>query len=451
MAGKYNFDLIVIGSGKAGRTIAFTAAREGMAVAIVEDGEFGGDEINRGGVGLSTLLSMSHAVQAVSSGEKWGVQTEGLRLNYQDMHEQAMLAVDDARSKALEELDALGIELIAATAKFVNDHEINVGEEIVSAKHIAIATGAVLKDNKIEGLEEAGCLDVGGVVGLKRLPRTVFVVGAGSTGCEIAQYFAGVGARVLVADIAGRLLPKEDEEVGQILDKVFNDQKIAVLTQTRVTVVEKDTISRRVTFVRAGVEHTVRVDEIVIATGETPMVFELGLDNAGVAYDKNGIKHDDSMRTSRKNIFTAGGCARGRDNTSLRATNEGLVAARTILGAKKVVEDPLTMRITRTLPEVVQIGDNEDDCMREDGRIKKSIAALVGNEDNKPPIVMREGFVKVITSGKNNAIVGMTLMGAGAVDASNLVLAVMKSGALDPSVFLKVGVWGEAIGDAIVR
>lgn len=448
---KYNFDLIVIGSGLAGRTIATTCAREGMRVAVVEDGEFGGDEINRGGIGLGSLLEMSQAYHTVADGTAWGVGGEGTRLNYVMLHDHAMLTVDDAREKALKEFGELEIELIAGTAKLVNDHEVNVGEEIISAKYIALCTGAVLKENKVEGLADAGCLDVGGVVTLRKQPRTVFVVGAGSTGCEIAQYFAGIGCRVLLADISGRLLPREDEEVGQVLDKVLNDEKVAVLTQTRVTAVERDSVSRRVMFVRAGVEHAVRVDEIVIATGETAMVYELGLDNAGVAYDKDGVKHDTTMRTNRRNIYVAGGCAKGGDNTSLKAFNEGQVAARAILGDKKVAVDKLDIRVTRTIPMVVQIGMNEDDCMKEDMHVRKVVVALANAKAFHPPIYMQEGFVKMIFSGKQNAIVGTTLMGDGAREGANTVLGLMKSNVIDPMTLVQMGLWGDVIREALKK
>jgi pyruvate/2-oxoglutarate dehydrogenase complex dihydrolipoamide dehydrogenase (E3) component len=361
---KFDYDLVVIGSGRSGREGAVKAALAGQRVAIVEAGLWGGEEVNYSGIPFETLLEVSRHLTAVTADPV--ISSETLRLRYDGLLRRAEEARQTAAKDTLAEIHNVGVKVIEGFAQFVSPHEINVDKRTIAAKHFLIATGRGLKENRITGVEEAGCLDVTGVVELERMPRTVFVVGAGATGCEVAQYFSGIGARVLIADIAGRLLPDEDEEVGQLLDAVFNRQRIAVLTQTRVTAVERDHVSRRVVFTRDGVEHAVRVDEVVIATGTLPETHDLRLEKAGVEYGRKGIRADSEGKTSQKHIATT-------------------VAPK--------------MRRVRTLPEVITFGHNEDECLQSDERVKCVVEPLSS-----------EGFVKTVTDARG-ALVGLTLMG----------------------------------------
>ena len=130
----------------------------------------------------------------------------------------------------------------------------------------------------------------------------------------MAQFFATLGTEVIIADIAGRLLPREDEEVGQVLDDVFNKQGIKVLTQSRVIALERDSVAKKVIFLRGGQEKSVRVDQVLLCTGSAPNI-DLGLENAGVKFTRNGIQVDDTMKTSAKHIYAAGDVIGGHSST----------------------------------------------------------------------------------------------------------------------------------------
>ena len=363
---KADYDLVVIGSGRSGREEALAAAESKRKVAIVEAGLWGGNEVNYSGRPFEAMLRTSQDMVRVTDDD--AVMSETLRVRYDDLIKRASRAQMDAAERTMEEIRDAGIDVVEGFAKFISSHEISVDDRVLRAKTFFIATGEGLKDNKIAGVEEAGCLDIAGVVGLKRMPRTVMVIGAGRTGCELAQYFSGIGSRVLIADIAGRLLPTEDEEVGQLLDQIFNRQHIVVLTQTRVTAVERDTVSRRVTFMQGGVERAVRVDEVVIATGTVPEIHDLGLDKAGVEIGRKGVVGDADGRTSQKHIFVANDAGRAE--------------------------------ITRTVPCVVRIGRTEDECLKSDDKVRSRTTKFESGR----------GFVKTLTDAKG-MLCGATFVG----------------------------------------
>ena len=123
-----------------------------------------------------------------------------------------------------------------------------------------------------------------------RPPKSLYVIGADSIGVEIAQLMAIFGTKVYLAEIAARILPKEEEEVGRLLEHYLKDHKgVTALTQTRTVAIVKDGLGYRVSFLRGGVEKTIRVEEILVAAGRVPNV-DLGLENAHVEYDPTGIK-----------------------------------------------------------------------------------------------------------------------------------------------------------------
>jgi len=242
---------------------------------------------------------------------------------------------------------------------------------------------------------------------LIRPPKTIFIVGAGSTGCELAQYFAQLGTKVLIAEVAGRLLPQEDEEVGQVMDDVFNKLGIKVLTQSRVVALEKDSVSKKVIFMRGGQEKYVRVDDIMLCTGSTPAT-DLGLENAGVVYGNKGIKISKNMQTSMKHIFAAGDCVGGSSSTEKAVLEAATAISNIVHRAKLITEYAGLSRVTRTYPEVASVGATEDDCIRHDRKIRKVVVPLsVVQASNTSDF--RDGFIKILTD-RNRKIIGATIV-----------------------------------------
>ena len=154
----------------------------------------------------------------------------------------------------------------------------------------------------------------------------MFVIGGGAVGLEFARLFSAFGSKVYVAEIAPRLLPREDQEVGELAAKVLSEEYgIKPLTETRVIRVSKEAMAKRVTFLRGREEHSVKVEEILLATGKTPQV-DIGLENAGVEYSPLGIEVNDHLQTSAKHIYAAGDVLGGFGLTHVALMESRIVA-----------------------------------------------------------------------------------------------------------------------------
>ena len=410
MSKKFDYELIVLGSGPAGSAAALFAAKSGAKVALVESGKWGGSALNYSDIPSRALFQSSHLYHEALRGSRFGLSSSSLRYNYPTIQNWKLLASRRAGANSKKPFEDAKIACLPGFATFLSPYEIALKDRIVSAPKFIIATGAKLNYGDISGIESATCFTPAEALALSRPPKSVFVVGAGSTGVELANYFAELGSQVVIGELAGRLLPREDEEVGQLLAQYFETSlRIKVLTQSRVVAVSKGTKPglQKVIFRRGGQEKSVEVSAIVLATGSKP-VTNLSLENSGVTYSDHGIKVDDFLKTSMKHIYAAGDCLGGESSLE-RASYEGALAASNAVGKTKNLRNyEGFIRFTDTFPSVATTGLAEDDCVRKSITCKKAVLPL-SSVPAANTTDFRYGFVKLLADPKDK-LLGATVV-----------------------------------------
>lgn len=409
MKNRFDYDLAVLGSGDAGGEAALIAAKSGLKVALIESGKWGGSSLNYSNVPFGALFYATQQFKNALNGAKFGLSSTGLRYNYPTVNNWKNVALKRAKANSKKDFEEAGISCLHGRGHLLSSTEISVNEQTIRAKKIIIATGASMLDTGIKIPTDIEYWLPENVLEMIRPPKSIFIVGAGSTGCELAQFFATLGTEVIIADIAGRLLPREDEEVGQVLDEIFNKEKIKVLTQSRVIALEKDATSKKVIFLRGGQEKSIRVDQVLMCTGNQPNI-DIGLENAGVKFTQRGIDVNEHCRTNVKNIYAAGDVLGGHSSTE-KALIEARAAAADILGRgkKAAVDYRGIIRVTNISPAIAEVGITEDDCIRHDSKYNKVIIALDSVQKANTSDNMM-GFVKLILAKKSNKILGGTIM-----------------------------------------
>lgn len=409
MKNRFDYDLAVLGSGDAGGEAALIAAKSGLKVALIESGKWGGSSLNYSNVPFGALFYATQQFKNALNGAKFGLSSTGLRYNYPTVNNWKNVALKRAKANSKKDFEEAGISCLHGRGHLLSSTEISVNEQTIRAKKIVIATGASMLDTGIKIPTDIEYWLPENVLEMIRPPKSIFIVGAGSTGCELAQFFATLGTEVIIADIAGRLLPREDEEVGQVLDEIFNKEKIKVLTQSRVIALEKDATSKKVIFLRGGQEKSIRVDQVLMCTGNQPNI-DIGLENAGVKFTQRGIEVNEHCRTNVKNIYAAGDVLGGHSSTE-KALIEARAASADILGRgkKAAVDYRGIIRVTNISPAIAEVGITEDDCIRHDSKYNKVIIALDSVQKANTSDNMM-GFVKLILAKKSNKILGGTIM-----------------------------------------
>jgi dihydrolipoamide dehydrogenase len=395
---KYDYDLIVLGSGGAGSVAAHMSASLGKRVAIVEKDEvMGGECPNYACVPSKSLLQAAAIYDAAKRGQKFGIRGATLSYNYPSMKAWKDLAVHRTgtwQGKRVFEND--GITVINGEAHFISDHEVTVNRRHFSAEYFLIATGTHDFIPPIEGLDKAGYLTFKEAADLTRPPKSIAIVGAGAVGCEYAELFSIFGTKVHLIDITPRLLMKEDEEVGEVLRQQFEEVRgMNILLNTKVIKTAKEGLTKRVYFQQGREMKSIKVDEILIASGKLASV-DIGLENAGVEYTPKSVQANEYMQTTTKHIYTAGDVT-GPYQYTHTSVYQGRLAAHNMWHKQKVPVDYRAVpHIIFVNPEIAAVGMSEDECIKRDLKYKKALAPLtiIGRANTAN---VDRGFVKVIT------------------------------------------------------
>lgn len=312
------------------------------------------------------------------------------------------------------------MDVLLGAARFLDSHTLQVGSEQIRARKVLINTGASPRIPSIAGLDEVPYFTYLNIFDNDRLPEHLLVVGGGPIGCEIAQAYCRLGARVTL--IAERLLPREEPEATKLLEQLFAQEGIERIA------------ARAESARRNGGSITVHTpignstgDLLLIAVGRAPVVDGLGLEEADVRYSERGIEVNEHLQTSVHHIYAAGDVIGGPQFSHL-AGWQGFQAVRNALLPRNNAGISNAMpRVTFTSPEVAQIGATEQESRRKfsDGElhvmtfdISKVDRAV--NEDD------RLGLIKVVAR-RNGVVLGATIMGERAGEAITEIAIAMKN------------------------
>ncbi len=408
MTKNFDYQYLVIGSGAAGSAAALLAAGLGAKTAIIEADRWGGTTLNYRDVPYGAALGFAQRYAEAVAGSRFGMSSATLRYNYPTVLNWQAAAVRRAGGGKQKLFENAGIDCYRGFANFIGPHEISVNDQQISSERFLIATGTNLAVSGIAGVDAVSCWSPDTALRMSKLPKAVMVVGGGSTGCEIAEYFAALGVQVLIAEAQERLLPREDPEAGAVIAEHLRKRfRVEVLTNSRVVAVAQDDKSKQVFFVRDGQEKTVRVEAIILATTPEPSV-DFGLENAGVKYSPAGIVVNEYLRTTSPHIWAAGDVI-GRDSSTERATYEAKLATMNALRKSgNIVNYAGFTRMTNTMPKVAKVGLTENDCTKVKYKFKTAMVPIetisAANTND-----FREGFVKIIAEA-HGQILGATVV-----------------------------------------
>jgi len=398
-----NYDLIIIGAGSGGLTAAGFAAQLGAKVALVEKKHIGGDCTWTGCVPSKALLKAAKIAHETRLAAHYGIIATPPVTDMAKVREYVRGAIQDVyQFESPEELKAQGIDVVMAAASFLDAHTIQAGERTLASKSFLLTTGAHPSLPPIAGLQEVPFITYEQLFDNDRLPARMIVVGAGPIGMEMAQAYQRLGSQVTV--VGGRLLPKEEPEVQEVMSKVFEREGMKFVWG-KATGARQE--GDEVVISTAGGE--ARGNLLLISSGRTPTVNGLDLEKAGVQYTAKGIPVDQQLRTNVKNIYAAGDVVGGYQFTHFAGWQAFQAVRNALLPGSSAGFTDLVPWVTFTDPEVAHVGLTEAQAREKFGEAIKVNRWEMAKADRAVCENDKDGFIKVVSK-KDGTLLGATVV-----------------------------------------
>jgi len=421
-------DICVIGAGSGGLTVAAAAAAFGVSVVLIEKNRMGGDCLNYGCVPSKALIAAAKHVNAVAEAPVFGVDAGLPTIDFERVHahvHEVIAAIQP--NDSVERFRAMGVKVIEAEGRFIDRRRVMAGDYEIAARRYVVAAGSSPLVPPIPGLDSVDYLTNETLFELKKGPKHLVIIGGGPIGMEMAQAHRRLGAEVTVIE-AGRALAKEDPELAAIVLDRMRAEGVVVLENVKVVQTGKSGRWRTmVTCERAGGgTFEVTGSHLLIATGRKPNVEGLGLENAGIKYDRSGIRVGSDLVTSNSRVLAIGDITGGLQFTHVAGYHAGIAIQKILFRLPAKEDRAIIPRATFTDPELAHVGLDEAAARKKYGR-KISVLRWPYAENDRAQAERRtQGMIKVIADRKAR-ILGASIAGAGAGEMINIwALAVYK-------------------------
>jgi len=427
------YELVVLGSGEGGKFLAWTMARMGKRVVLVERKYIGGSCPNIACLPSKNIIHSAKVASYFFRSQEFGIAKENVRIDMTAIRERKRLMVSGLVDMHLEKFAASGAQLLIGSARFIAPKTLEVTTpegpaRVIRGDKVVIGTGTHATLPHIAGLAESKPLTHIEALELDEIPEHLLVLGAGYVGLELAQAFRRFGSRVTVIDRNHSLAHREDEDVRQGLETMFRDEGIELRLASHVHSVEGTSgQSIQLRLSSNGSESALEGSHLLVASGRTPNTAGIGLDLAGVALTGRGyIQVDEHLRTTAPDTWAIGDCA-GSPHFTHISFDDFRVIRDDMLGRPRVTTGRQVPFCMFTDPELARIGLSETEAGAQG--IPYRIAKVQMTDVLRTRTLSEtRGFLKALIAVDSDRILGFTAFGVGAGEIMGAVQIAMSAG-----------------------
>ena len=416
----YEYDVLVLGGGPGGYEAAIRCAQYGLKTCLVEAEQLGGTCLNRGCIPTKALLHGAEVFSTCRTAQIFGVETDGVRINYEKLAQYRDSRVNMLRH-GVERLErAHGVAVVKGFGTLSDAHTVKTGERSISARNIILATGSKPGLPPLLGIEGKAVVTSDDVLQMHELPRSLLIVGGGVIGVEFAMLFSQLDVPTTILELTDTLLPGMDEEISGTMRALLEKRGVKVETGACVQRFEKN----RAIYTCFGESKVCEAEWIVVCTGRRPQTGGIGLEALGVRMNRGYVETDAMMRTNIPHIYAIGDIT-GKQQLAHTASAQGAVAAAACAGKPHVaIRYDRIPACVYTLPEIACIGMTQAQAEEKGCDVKIGRFAAAGN-GRSLTMNETEGFVKLISDAKTGEILGCQMLAPHATDIIAEIAAVM--------------------------
>ncbi len=423
--------IIVIGGGVGGYPAAIKAARMGADVTLIEKDLLGGVCLNRGCIPTKALLHSGEVISTVRESQVFGIRCNDYRIDFAAIMRRKNSIVQELRTGVEKLLAAKKIKIVKGTAELIDASTVRIketGEKITSDK-IIVATGSKTATLQMEGADGPHVWDSDKFLKMKRLPKSVVIIGGGVIGVEFAQILRRLGADVTIIELMETLIPGADHEIASALEQSLVEEGIKVFINAKVNKIKHKKSKHTVTFAMQDKPKTCVAEKIVLSVGRKPDLNYLNVEKIGLEHKNGALRVNACMETNIPDIYAVGDVVGGNMLAHV-AMAEGECAAKNAMGQTSKMSYRAIPLCIYTSPEVASVGLNEETARK---KFDIEVGRFSFHGCAKASILNKSyGMVKIIAKKGSGEVLGVHIIGPHATDLiGEAVLAMSKGMTVD--------------------
>ncbi|MCZ4257400.1 FAD-dependent oxidoreductase [Sulfitobacter sp. G21635-S1] len=386
-------DILIIGAGSGGLSVAAGAVQMGADVVLLEGHEMGGDCLNYGCVPSKALIASGKAAHAQRHAAPYGVANAPGTVDYAAAKDHvADVIAQIAPVDSQERFEGLGVKVIRAYGRFISRDEVQAGDTVIKARRIVIATGSSPLVPPIPGLDTVPYETNETLFKLREKPQHLLIIGGGPIGMEMAQAHLRLGCKVTVIE-GMKALGKDDPETARVVLDTLRDEGVVI--EENATAAEVRGTAGKIE-VEAKDGRIFKGSHLLIAVGRKANTDKLDLDKAGIEPAKGGIKVDASLRTTNRKVYAIGDVAGGLQFTHVAGYHAGVIIRSMLFGLPSRAKTSHIPWATYTDPELAQVGLTEAEAREKHGDRLEVVRFHYEHNDRALAERKTKGFIKVM-------------------------------------------------------
>jgi pyruvate/2-oxoglutarate dehydrogenase complex dihydrolipoamide dehydrogenase (E3) component len=416
-----DYDLVILGGGTGGTVAAWTFAGQGQRVAVIERKYIGGSCPNIACLPSKNIIHSAKVAWYVRKSEEFGIPKSDFTVDMRAVRERKRRMVTGWNNVYLENFKKTGAEFILGSGRFVGPKTLEVTlpdgtKRQLRGKNVIVNTGTHASFESIRGLADAQPLTHIEALELDQVPEHLLVIGGGYIGSEMAQAFRRFGSKVTLIDRNERLMHREDGDVTEALQSLFEAEGINLVLKAQIKQVSgKSGESVRILAETNGTTKTLEGSHLLVASGRTPNTQGIGLESAGIELtDRGYINVNEHLETTAAGVWAVGEVAGSPQFTHVSVDDFRVVHA-SITGGKRVTTGREIPFCLFTDPEFARIGLSEKEA-KEQGIAYRLFKIPMEAVMRATTLSETKGFLKALVEVDSDRILGFTALGVGAAE-----------------------------------
>ncbi len=413
------YEVVVLGSGEGGKFVAWTLAKQGKRVAVIERRYISGSCPNIACLPSKNVIHSAKVASLFQRSEEFGISKESWKIDMPTVRERKRKMVTGLIDMHLDYYKGSGAELILGSGRFVAPKTIEVtlaggGTRLLHGKKVIVNTGSRATIDPVPGLIEAGPLTHIEALELDHIPDHLIVLGGGYVGLELAQALRRLGTRVTIVERNSRLAHREDPDISEAIRALFQDEGIEVVISASATKVEgKSGEAVKLHVTQGGADIIIEGTELLVATGRTPNTNGIGLDIAGLETTAQGhVKVNEKLETTAPDVWAIGDCA-GSPHFTHISFDDFRIIVENLAGGHRSTANRQVPSCMFTDPELARIGLNEVEAKARGIAYRLAKLPMVAVLRTRTLSETR-GFMKALIDAESDRILGFSVFGVGA-------------------------------------